>query len=261
MIKQIFDDDYTLFSNLKSNHYSRRIISHYDAYGIKYDFCRFFQMISSEGTVCGLVSLFNSAMMVALYNGKTLDKEGIADLAFLVRVNKPQTVELEPVYAKQLISYVADSYELGERHEFQFVSKNTLPDFDVDEMPKLDDVFAILKTGFPALADSYDLWLTDTSHRVRRGYSQAFLLSGCTTATVQYIVDNCALVGQVATLPEFRGKMYARSLLYWVGERLNLDNISVFLFARNHRKSYYEEIGFKEIGADYVLDYKGDKNE
>ena len=29
MIKQIFDDDYTLFSNLKSNHYSRRIISHY----------------------------------------------------------------------------------------------------------------------------------------------------------------------------------------------------------------------------------------
>ncbi len=260
MIKQILDDDTSLFTNLVSCHYSRRIISHYDAYGVKYDFCRFFQLKTNDNDI-GIISLFNSAMVVSMYEGKKLDSEAIADLAFLARVNKPATIELDAGYSHQLYSYLTDSYEYSERHEFQFVSKNNMPDFDVDEMPKLDDVFAILKTGFPALVDSYDLWLTDTSHRVRRGYSQAFLFNGCTTATVQYIVGNTALIGQVATLPSERGKLYARKLLYWIGERLNLDNISVFLFARNHRKSYYEEIGFKEIGVDYVLDYKGDKNE
>lgn len=260
MIKQILDDDASLFTNLVDCHYSRRIISHYDAYGVKYDFCRFFSLQTDEKKT-GIISLFNATMVVSLYSGEVLDSEAIADLAFLARVNKPTTIELDSRSSKQLHSYLSDSYDYSERHEFQFISKNDLPSFDVDEMPKLDDVFAILKTGFPALADSYDLWLTDTSHRVRRGYSQAFLFNGCTTATVQYIVGNTALIGQVATLPEMRGKLYARKLLYWIGERLNLDNISVFLFARNHRRSYYEEIGFKKIGVDYVLDYKGDKDE
>lgn len=260
MIKQISDNDASLFSGLAYCHYSRRIISHYDAYGIKYDFCKFFSIISDDKNL-GIVSLFNASMVVALYEDCELNSEAIADLAFLIRVNKPVTVELDKRFSKQLYSYVSDSYDLGERHEFQFVGKNDLPDFKVNETPKLDDVFDILKTGFPALRDSYDTWLTDTSHRVRRGYSQTFILSGCTTATVQYIVDNCALVGQVATLPEHRGKHHARSLLYWIGERLNVDNISAFLFARNHRKSYYEEIGFKEIGVDYVLDLKAEDME
>lgn len=257
MIKQILNNDASLFDNLTGCHYSRRIISHYDAYGVKYDFCRFFSVICDDKNI-GIVSLFNSAMVVALYNSTTLNAESIADLAFLARVNKPNTIELDARFSKQLHTYLADSYEYSQRHEFQFISKNVLPSFDVDETPKLDDVFKILETGFPSLCDSYDLWLTDTSHRVRRGYSQAFIFKDCTTATVQYIVNNTALIGQVATLPKERGKHYARSLLYWIGERLNLDNVSVYLFARNHRKSYYEEIGFKEIGIDYVLDLKGE---
>ena len=101
--------------------------------------------------------------------------------------------------------------------------------------------------------------ITDTSHRIRRGYAQAFILNNCTTATIQYIVNKKALIGQVATLPQYRGKMYARSLLYWIGEKLNIDGITVYLFARNHRKSYYEEIGFKEISVDHVLDRKSEE--
>ena len=92
------------------------------------------------------------------------------------------------------------------------------------------------------------LWLTDTSHRVRRGLSQSFLLGNYTTATIQYIIDGVALVGHVGTIPEERGKFHARQLLYWIGEKLTQDGFQVRLFARPHRVSYYEEIGFKACG-------------
>ena len=115
----------------------------------------------------------------------------------------------------------------------------------MNELPKLDDVFRILAPCFPAIKNSYELWLTDTSHRVRRGLSQSFLLGDYTTATIQYIIDGVALVGHVGTIPEERGKFHAR---------LTQDGFQVRLFARPHRVSYYEEIGFKACGIDLVLE-------
>ena len=119
-----------------------------------------------------------------------------------------------------------------------------------------DDVFKILAECFPAIKNNHGLWLTDTSHRVRRGLAQSFILDGCTTATVQYIIDKVALIGHVGTLPEERGKHHARKLLYWIGEKLTADGFDVRLFARPHRVSYYEEIGFKKCGLDIVLERK-----
>ena len=73
---------------------------------------------------------------------------------------------------------------------------------------------------------------------------------------MQYIIDGVALIGQVATLPEYRGQLYARRLLYWIGERLSDDGYEVHLFARPHRVSYYEEIGFAAIAHDIVFELK-----
>ena len=114
----------------------------------------------------------------------------------------------------------------------------------------------LLILSFPVIAKGYDLLLTDTSHKVRRGLSQCFMLGNYTTATIQYICDNIALVGQVATIPEERGRFHARKLLYWIGEKLNKDGIIVRLFARSNRVSYYEEIGFKELNVDIVFERK-----
>ena len=115
----------------------------------------------------------------------------------------------------------------------------------------------MLASSFPSIAENYELWITDTSHRVRRGLSQSFLLGDYTTATIQYIVDKVALIGHVATVPERRGEFHARRLLYWIGERLTLDGFTVRLFARPHRVSYYEEIGFKELETDIVFERIG----
>lgn len=252
MIYQTNDIDKDMLNNLKKNNYSRRIKSHFAAYGTKYEFCRFF-MIEDKNPL-GVISVFNASMMISSFEGESFSDDILEEISGFIVMNKPDSVEFENVYSDRLAQLTKDEYKGDRRTEFAFVSKNTLPDMDVDETPKLDDVFKILATCFPAVRDSYDMWLTDTSHRVRRGLSQSFLLGDYTTATIQYIIDNVALVGHVGTVPEERGKFHARQLLYWIGERLTNDGFDVRLFARPHRVSYYEEIGFKECGVDLVLE-------
>lgn len=253
MIYESKDIDKALLSGLKSNNYTRRIKSHFAAYGTLYGFSRFF-IIEEKDVKLGIISLFNSSMMISTFNGKTIDGNVLGELAGFINMAMPESVELENEYAQGLEKLLAGRYKGDRRTEFAFVPKNSLPPLEVNELPKLDDVFKILAACFPKLADSYELWLTDTSHRVRRGLSQSFLLGDYSTATIQYIVDGVALVGHVGTLPEERGKFHARRLLYWIGERLTQDGFEVRLFARPHRVSYYEEIGFKECGIDIVLE-------
>ena len=253
MIYEIKSINKKLLDSLKKNNYSRRLKSHFMAYGTSYDFSRFF-VIENDSTKYGMISVFNSSMMITSFGGKNFNEEILSEISAFVKMNKPETVEFECEYAPLLSDFLKDEYKGDTRTEFAFVPKNVLPPLEVDELPKLDDVFSILATCFPKLADSYELWLTDTSHRIRRGLSQSFLLGNYTTATIQYIVDGVALVGHVGTIPEQRGKFHARTLLYWIGERLTRDGFEVRLFARPHRVSYYNEIGFRECGVDMVLE-------
>ena len=201
MISQLTEDETELFEKLKPNHYARRIRSHFAAYSIKYDFARFYVLRRGEQAVT-LISIFNAAMMCADITGQSLTAAEVEELAHFILMNSPYSVELDPRYAETLRGLIGKDY------------------------------------SFPALADCYDLWLTDASHRVRRGLSQSSMMGGCTTATIQYIIDKTALIGHVATLPEYRGHYYARRLLYWIGERLTNDGYDVRLLARPHRVRY-----------------------
>ncbi|MBR4622464.1 MAG: hypothetical protein IKO44_02895 [Ruminococcus sp.] len=255
MIRQVFSPCEELLSQLSHNHYSRRVKSHYFAYKTDYDFSRIFE-ISDEGKALGAVAVFNASMIVASCEGITFDTETLEELAGFILMIAPTVVEIEPRYADTLKPLLAEDYTIDHRTQFEFVSRNELPDLEVNELPKLDDVFRVLASSFPSIAESYELWTTDTSHRIRRGLSQSFLLGDYTTATIQYIVDKVALIGHVATIPERRGEFHARRLLYWIGERLTRDGFTVRLFARPHRVSYYEEIGFRAIEHDIVFERK-----
>ncbi len=245
-----------ILEKLDDSHYSRKIKSGYESYGGKYNFCRFFLHKSDEnGKLLSVINQFNSTMVIAKAKDTFYSDAELSELVTLIMMNMPQTIELSVDTAKRIEGKLTD-YISCERTEFEYISKNHTPKMAVKETPKLDDVFNVLKTSFPVIAKGYDLWLTDTSHKVRRGLSQCFMLGNYTTATIQYICDNIALVGQVATIPEERGRFHARKLLYWIGEKLNKDGIIVRLFARSNRVSYYEEIGFKELNVDIVFERK-----
>lgn len=257
MIYQLNAADSSLFEKLKPSHYSRRIKSHYSAYGVKYDFSRIF-VIDREGEPSGLISIFNASMVIAAMSGCKFTDEELEDISIFIHMSIPCSVEIDPIYSPCMQTLLEDMYSTDDRTEFAFCPRGELPDLDVDECPGLDDVFAILRESFPTLAQSYELWITDTSHRVRHGLSQSFLMGDYTTATIQYIIDRKVLIGHVATRPEHRGHFHARRLLYWIGERLNNDGFDVRLFARPHRVSYYEEIGFNAVGHDKVFELKAD---
>lgn len=257
MIYQLTDEDASLFERLKPCHYSRRIKSHFRAYLVKYSFCRFF-VIERDGEKVGMISLFNASMMAAQFDGMRFTHEDLEEIAIFIRINKPYSIEIDAIYSDSLLRLISDMYDTDRRTEFKFKATGELPDLNVEECPALDDVFDILSEAFPTLSHSYELWITDTSHRVRRGLSQSFLMGNYTTATIQYIIDKTALIGHVATKTEYRGQFYARRLLYWIGERLTNDGFDVRLFARPHRVSYYEEIGFEAVGQDIVFELKNE---
>lgn len=257
MITETHEITESLLNTLEKNHYTRRIKSHFTAYGVSYDFCRYYFIREDErADNDGVVSIFNASMVVSVFENHTLSDNEISELATLIFMTKPVTVELSPDGSKRLSRLIGDDYNVFDRTMFEFVCKNHIPKLDVNETPRLDDVYDILSTSFPTVKNSYSLWLTDTSHRVRKGLSQSFTLKNCSSATIQYIIDGIAFVGHVATIPQERGKHHARELLYWLGERLNDDGFSVQLFARSYNVSYYTEIGFVPIYDDIVLERK-----
>ena len=258
MIMRIARENDELFSRLKPCHYGRRIRSHYMAYSIKYDFSKMY-LLESGGEQKAVISLFNRSMVIGELIDKRLSGDDIEELALFIQINLPASVELDPVYASVLSPLISELYSGELRTEFAYNSSGDSRGAQIDEFPSLDSVFDILRGCFPALNDSGGLWIADTSHRIRRGMSQSFLMNGCTTATLQYALDGVALIGNVATKKEYRGQFYARRLLYRLGERLTEEGWSVRLFARPHRVSYYEEIGFAAISHDIVFELQDEK--
>ncbi|MFT3952472.1 MAG: hypothetical protein QM689_11120 [Oscillospiraceae bacterium] len=243
------------FDRLRKSHYARRMLSNFSAYETGYEFCAFYEFQTEA--LAGIINIFNATMTAevdALADLSAITEAEIAELTQFILLNNPATVEADKQLALRVLEALGGLYKAEERTEFEFVERGEAAEMAVDELPPLETVFSILKTGFPAIAQAHGLWLTDTSHRIRRGLAQAFVYDGCTTATIQYIVHGVVLVGHVATLPEFRGTLHARRLLYRIGGKLAAEGFRVRLFARAHRVSYYEEIGFRAIGQDIVLE-------
>ncbi len=257
MITLLKDLDINLINSLCNDHYKRKIKASFYAYGTKFEFCKFFLVSFEEKS--GIISLFNSSMVISFQDEFNFCDELISEIADFIHLYSPFSIESSVDFITKMSLKLGEKYNSNERTEFSFsYEKNNEINMEIDEIPKLDDVFNILKKSFEAFEtlDAYELWLTDTSHKIRHGISQVFLAQKRTTATLQYIIDDVALIGHVATLPEFRGQFLARKMLFLLGEKLHSKGIEVRLFARKHRVSYYKEIGFLPINVDIVLERK-----
>lgn len=257
MIKQIFSQQEFEFEKLTPNCYTRKLKSNFNAYETKYDFCRFYK--SETTSIKAIICIFNSSMLVATIENTDFDDEFINDLITLIKMNKPTMVEVDKLIAQKLQQPLSDDYDFKIRTEYEFEKEIEPLDITIDESPKLDDIFNIVKVAFPALADTYEMWMTDTSHRLRRNQAWLYCYHNSSTLMVKYILDGYALIGQVGTLPEARGNNYARKLLYYTINKMQKQGIRVCLFAREKMFSYYEELGFTPVLIDLVLERKTDK--
>ncbi|MDO5560769.1 MAG: GNAT family N-acetyltransferase [Oscillospiraceae bacterium] len=245
MIKLITQTDLETVALLHRDYYGRKILSYFRAYGCEYDFCRFYS-VTDDGQE-GYIVHFNSIVIITGENELPYE-----ELSHFISMNAPFRVEAPGQILNNLPPL--SGYKVLKRTEFAFTDHK--PDeFDLsrlDESPALDDVYEILHEGFPTLTQ-YQLWITEHSHKIRRGLSRIYMYNECTTATVIYDVDDNVLIGQVATKTQARGKGYARELLYWIGHYLSQHGKTVRLFALDYRESFYREIGFTPISTENVL--------
>lgn len=254
MTAQFFSNSHNDFSGLCADCYTRKLKSDFFAYGTDYDFLRFYKLSSDKDKA--MIRMFNSAMLVATYEGTTFNDDDIDDLLLFIEMNKPSMIEVDRAIALRIKGKLSFCYNCESRTEFEYTGTFKAEDIDVDSSPSLDDVFEIVRLSFPALADSYEMWLTDTSHRIRRNQSILYCVDKSSTLMIKYMLDGYALIGQVGTHPDKRGKQYARKLLYAVNNIMHEKGYKVCLFAREKRVSFYKELGFRPNLEDIVFERK-----
>lgn len=110
---------------------------------------------------------------------------------------------------------------------------------------RLDDVFPIIKDGFPGI--KYDDWYTDISHKVRHGISTVYVYGGA-TATVMADMDKAVFISLVASKKEARGKGGAKSLLRRLGIYYEEQGKEVSILCKEELSPFYRKAGFYEAG-------------
>lgn len=252
MITQVTEPRRLDLQMLAKCHYGRKMLSNLAAYGTEYDFCRFF-VLKSRGSTAWLM-LQNSTLLISTQEDFSGDAEAAAELSLFAEMHQPFRIEGSGSLLPQLH---LPQYIRLPRYVFGLRPAPVSPlfqDAEVNRDPKLDDVYTILSEGFPNII-AYDMWLTDTSHMVRRGLRHCYTYFGVTAATAIYDYENHVLIGQVATKRSARGKGYARDFLHWIANDLAARNKDGILYALDIRKSFYEEIGFQLLESEFVWEH------
>lgn len=212
--------------SLTDSWYGKKIRAYLNAYGTKYDFCRLY---SSE-----------SGGNILTYNGTiTADGDFESDeLSGFISILNPTTVEVPNGQALKLDkSYKASKIIL-------FKASKNFNDIKLNGVKQnilLDKIFPILNESFGIT--EYESWYVDISHRIRHGVSDIFLFK-TTTVTKVFDIDNFVYLSYIATAKCDRGRGNAGKLLHMLCGEYIKQGKSVYLYAREERRSFYESIGF-----------------
>lgn len=250
MIKLLTEEKYIDRELLMRTLSGKKMLSYLKAYGLGYDFCRFYEITDESGR--GFMFIINSTLIICSDDELEVSDE----IEMFISMNLPFRIEGSQKIIRGLKG--SGHYQALNRTVFELVPDGSTAEFNeqfVDFDPKLTDVYRILSEGFPNITD-FSLWYTDTSHRCRHGISRVFTYKECTTASAVFDIGSEILVGQVATKIESRGSGYAREFLKWLAEFFNNLGKRAYLMALDVRVSFYREIGFKEIESEIVLERK-----
>lgn len=201
------------------------------AYGTKYDFCRFY-------TAKNLVIAQLIADFVVCELGE-IDVEELAEfLGFSCFSDIFCSEKIGPELEKEL---------KVRREDVNLMRFAGVPEESDIEIISPYEAYKIIKTGFNFEPEP---WYLDMSHRVRHGVSQLYGLDGAALA-IQYNYNGEALISQVATLPENRGKGCAKRLISAVCAQLSESEI--FVLCEDELLGFYEKIGFVPVGKKCCL--------
>lgn len=216
----------------KSGVEAQKIRALLESYGINYDFCTFF---------------ISDSFIIAKYYEETIvcgyEHGDYEELCGFLRFNSSNVFCSEEI--KNALS-VKISFSCKKLNLMQFYGKTNLDGCEIYEI-SLSKAYEILNTSFDF---NYEQWYLDMSHRIRHGISQFYGFNGAVLA-VQHNLCGEALLSQIATIPEQRGKGNASRLISSVCQKFC--DSKVFLLCEDKNVGFYERLGFKTIEMKYEL--------
>lgn len=235
-MKQIYDG---IAERVSNSYYGYKILAAYLAYGAEYDFCKFY----SCGD--GVVHIYNSSMVI---DGKC----DTSELEMFIKMLKPATIEMSSEPTLQ----IGGGYKQRHRTLFRLKSCSCVMDNSCVKVNTCAaDCHKILAESFENMG-SYEDWYVDINHRIRHNVANLYLFDS-TTATQQFNINGFVFLSHIATAEEARGKGAARKLLYYLAEKYEIENCKAYLWALDHRKSFYESIGFVPVAEDILYEMEG----
>ena len=204
------------------------------AYGMKYDFCRFY--VSEFFNICETDGNF-----VVCDTGKV---NGIPELAEFFNFNGFSEIFCSEAVGEML----AEKLNRGSQkvNLMRFIDDPFLC-AEVESDPPLDEVFKILSSSFDI---DYEHWYVDMSHRLRHNVAKARKLGG-SALIIQHDLNGEALLSQIATLPEHRGQGNAARLILSVCAELSRSD--VFVICEDKLLEFYRKIGFEKTADKFII--------
>lgn len=227
---RIFDD--TRFFEDKTNAEARKIYALWLCYGIKYDFCRFY---TADGAViCGQ----DGSFVVSDFGNCDFE-----ELAEFFAMNGFAEILCSEHTGKALSENMNCNRKDVDLMRFNGIGVPC----DTEKDTSLEELFNILKTSFDI---EFEPWYLDMSHRIRHGVARTRRLDG-SALVIQHELFGSALISQVATVPDERGKGSASRLISAVCAELSESDI--FVICEDELCGFYEKNGFSKVCKKSIL--------
>lgn len=223
--------------------FGTRIAAYYETYGTGYTFALFY-LQEIDLNITAALSLIDGQMTLSCH----------MDADFMELAEFVQTIGYENILcdSSACAKLCLSPAKTGSIVEYKN-SKSIKSDVPLAEGFDLSIIYGILKhSDFNGLPE-YLPWLTDVSHRLRRGTAKVIAAEesgkAVACAMVVFKTSSAAILGAVATLPEFRGKGYAGALVTALAEEMKAKKRRVnLLCAEGSIIRFYQNLGFEKIG-------------
>lgn len=212
---------------------AQKIRALFNAYGAQYDFCSFFRQGESR-----YVTVFGGAAVICG------DYGNVQELADFLVLNSVVDIFCSSECGDALCALIPFAIEKVNIMNFCGVATFS----QINDKPALSDVYEIVSKGFDI---EFEPWYLDMSHRVRHGVSTCFVLENSSACVLQHDINGEALISQVATFPEYRGKGLAGKLIKEVCRRC--EDSEVFVICEDQLLGFYKKLGFEKCGECAVL--------
>ena len=241
MLKSVEKNDVQFLSFCDRDVFGTRIKTYYNCYETDFDFVKFWAQYDENGKIIAAVSRIDGDATVCAENA---DAEELKEFLCIVGF---RTIQCEKSLAEKL-----DDGKFDWGYVVQCRKTEKYNSVEIKKYFELKEIYDIIKpenlTGVGDLLP----WLSDTTYRVNRNAAEGRIAmcdgenAGC--AMVLFRTDCAALLGAVATKPQFRGRGVARSLVLGLAEDELTQGRRVELLCKNGLiVEFYKSIGFDVI--------------